>query len=96
MAISVEEKLLRLKTYASDLDREVRSAHSEACRLAEVAGEAQKYAQASMDDASNALEQVGRLSDREEAAVEAVEAYKEAMAAGTATWDKPPTHPPLS
>ena len=72
-------KLERLKTYASDAELDSRSAHAEACRLAEVAGEAQKYARASLDDARNAFEQCCTLSDRSEDAAEAVAAYEEAI-----------------
>jgi hypothetical protein len=70
--------LTALKKLAADADLAERSAHSEACRLAEVAGEAQKYAQASMDDARNAFERCCTLSDRSEDAAEAAAAYEEA------------------
>lgn len=93
MPISLEEKLARLTQYASDMEVEVRSAHAEACRLAEIADASRAVSHTAVVKANQAFDGVGRLSDRAEAAVEAVAAYKEAMADGTATWDKPATQP---
>jgi hypothetical protein len=79
LTISVKEKLAQLQRCASDAELNERSAHFEAQRLAEVATEAQKYAQASVDDANKAFDRIGRLSDRSEEAKEALDAYVEGL-----------------
>jgi hypothetical protein len=77
LIISKEEKLSRLKLFASDMEIDIQSAHSEACRLAEVAVEARKYAAASEADANEAFDKMGRLSDKGEEIAEKIAALEE-------------------
>jgi hypothetical protein len=79
MTISAKEKLIRLEIFAGDMEIEVQSAHSEACRLAEIAVEARKHAAAAEATANEAFDKAGRISDRAEGAAEALAAFQESI-----------------
>ena len=79
MTTSVEETLTQLKQRASDAELDQRSAHFEAERLATLADDAGAHAEATKFAARKAFDEMGRLSDRAEEAIEAYEACRESI-----------------
>ena len=79
MAISVEEKLAQLQRCASAAELDQRSAHFEAERLATLADHARAHYEGTKFAARKAFDEMGRLSDRAEEAIEAYDAYRESI-----------------
>jgi len=79
MTIPVDEKLAQLKQLASDAELNQRSAHFEAERLATLADHARAHYEGTKFAANKAFDEMGRLSDLAEEAIEAYDAYRESI-----------------